>query len=345
MTNNMVKRNKSISILRLIATIAVVFSHVCSTITENPEVATLSVSQFRYLDFLLNFCKWHVPIFFVLSGELLLNKKEITVHDCIFKYAKRMLLALLAFGIPYAILIQLFETRTVSLRMLWNSIVLTLDNKSFSHLWYLFAMIGVYAVLPLLKLIVDVASKKLLEYFVAVLFVFNFLVPFFNKMTGMSLAFTIPFGTYVIFYVLLGYCFSRIDVQKIKNVTAWSIAGLILSVGVTLAYTLILGTAEIAMSYWSPINVFVTISVYLLVTGVVSGECSKMMWKLDRLCFGVYLIHPLFIQFVYKFLKVTPMSFGAWPAMVLILGGGFVILGFLASLGMSLIKPMKKYIL
>lgn len=338
-------KSKAISVLRLIATIAVVFSHVCSTITENPEVAILTGSQFAFLDFLLNFCKWHVPTFFMLSGMLLLNKREITVHDCIFKYTKRMLLALFVFGIPFALMIQFFESRVISMEMLWKAVIMTLNNQSFSHLWYLFTMIGIYVILPVLKLITDKANKKTLKYFLVVLFVFNFCIPFINKITGLSIAFTMPFGTYAIFFILLGFYLNQIDVKDIKNIKLVSSGGLIVVAFITLAFTLIKGSADIVMSYQSPINVLATVSMYFLITGGVSGESNKMLWRLDRLCFGVYLIHPLFIQFVYKFLKITPMRFSGWVPMTFVFGIVFVAMGFIASWVMSLIKPLKKYVL
>lgn len=45
---------------------------------------------------------------------------------------------------------------------------------------------------------------------------------------------------------------------------------------------------------------------------------TKWLWGVDRLCFGAYLIHPLFIQFTYRFLKVTPVDFCFYPVMTVI---------------------------
>lgn len=337
-------KSKAISILRIAATAAVVFSHACSTITENPEVATLAPQKFATLDYLLNICKWHVPMFFMLTGMLLLNKKELTPSTMIKKYSKRMLLALCVFGIPFALLIQFFETRKLSIQMLGKAILMTLNNESFSHLWYLFTMIGVYLVLPILKLIVDKASKELLRYYLIILFALNFVVPFL-KTLGFSLAFTMPLGSYVIFYILLGFYLSRISFEGKRQLTVLGGCGIVTAFLIALAFLILNGSATVAMSYQSPVNVLATVSVYLFVTGCVSGECGEGLWKLDRLCFGVYLIHPLFIQFVYKFLKITPVSFGTWLPMIFVFGAAFIVVGFLASWVMSLIKPLKKYIL
>ena len=209
-------RNKAISILRIAATVAVVFSHACSTITENPEVATLTKQQFATLDYLLNVCKWHVPMFFMLTGMLLLNKKELTISTVVSKYAKRMLLALLVFGVPFAVLIQFFEVRQISIQLLGKAVIMTLNNESFSHLWYLFTMIGVYLAFPILKLIADKASKELIRYYLIILFTIDFVVPFL-KVLGFRMAFTMPFGTYVIFYILLGFYLSQFDFAGMRH--------------------------------------------------------------------------------------------------------------------------------
>ena len=61
--------------------------------------------------------------------------------------------------------------------------------------------------------------------------------------------------------------------------------------------------------------------------------------------FGVYLIHPLFIQFVYKFLHIVPTGSSLFPIWSFLFAAVFIILSFLASWAMSLIKPLKKYVL
>ena len=337
-------RNIAISVLRIAATVAVVFSHACSTITENPEVATLTKQQFATLDYLLNICKWHVPMFFMLTGMLLLNKKELTISTVVSKYAKRMLLALFVFGVPYAVLIQFFEVRGLSIQMLGKAVIMTLNNESFSHLWYLFAMIGIYLALPVLKLIADKASKELIRYYLIILFALNFVVPFL-KVLGFQTAFTMPLGTYVVFYILLGFYLSQINFEGMRHLTMLGVCGIITASLIALTFLLLNGSAAAAMSYQSPVNVLATVSVYILTVGCVSGRCGDKLWKIDRLCFGVYLIHPLFIQFTYKFLKVTPVRFGAWLPMIFVFGAAFVVAGFLSSWLMSLIKPIKKYIL
>ena len=39
---------------------------------------------------------------------------------------------------------------------------------------------------------------------------------------------------------------------------------------------------------------------------------EKNIWKFDRLCFGIYLIHPMFVQFSYRLIKANPTNFSPY---------------------------------
>lgn len=130
-----------------------------------------------------------------------------------------------------------------------------------------------------------------------------------------------------------------------KAVVPASIACLCAATVLTVLVSVLRGSSDAMMSYTSPVNVFATISVYCLGMRNDDRECGEKLWNLDRLCFGVYLIHPLFIQFAYKFLKITPVGYDSWVLLMFVFGAMFIALGFFASWVMSLIKPMKKYLL
>ena len=103
---------------------------------ENPDLFNLTASETTFLEIAYNLTKWCVPSFFMVTGALLLRKdKEITIRDCIWKYTKRMLLALVIFGIPYALLMIYFDTKTISLSMIPESILRVINGNSFGHLW------------------------------------------------------------------------------------------------------------------------------------------------------------------------------------------------------------------
>ncbi len=106
-----------ISLLRIMATLCVVMIHTCNTITNNldayPNIMQIQLKTLLAINCLAN---WGVPMFFMITGCLLLKKEsEITYYKCIRKYVKRAIFALIVFGIPFSCLEILAETKAIIL--------------------------------------------------------------------------------------------------------------------------------------------------------------------------------------------------------------------------------------
>lgn len=76
-----------------------------------------------------------------------------------------------------------------------------------------------------------------------------------------------------------------------------------------------------------------------------SEKQISAIWKIDRLCFGVYLIHPVFIQFVYRMLKINPCSFRLYWMAAMLFFAAFAICSFAASFIMQLIPWLRRNVL
>ncbi len=336
----------SLSIMRILATVAVVFLHTCNTISNNESNYDLSDSQLLYFttgNYLMN---WAVPIFLMITGILLLNKeKKITYHDCIKKYSKRILLALIVFGIPFSMLEIIMTTKRIRFTLLWEAIINVITGKSWSHLWYLYALIGVYLVLPVLKAFVDKCSCAEIKIFLTILFIFNFIIPIVNSIFKISIAFEIPIISFPIFYLLLGYQLNEEMSNKLYNKKICAISLLACIMLLIAANVYLLPNGSTFLNYNSPLIVVITILVFSLIRGI-KVKNAQRLWQIDRLCFGVYLVHPIFINFTYKFLKITPLSAGrGYLFTTIVFWLIFVLCSFIASWVMGQVKLLKKYIL
>jgi surface polysaccharide O-acyltransferase-like enzyme len=102
------------------------------------------------------------------------------------------------------------------------------------------------------------------------------------------------------------------------------------------------GGAIVHGGYNSPLVVMATFAIFCFVRQ--KGKTNRVIDMISPLCFGIYLIHTLFINFLYKFAKFTPEKY---PAMVVILGT--LVLTFLLSMLFAYcarkIKIAKEYIL
>ena len=103
-------------------------------------------------------------------------------------------------------------------------------------------------------------------------------------------------------------------------------------------------TPEIWTQYDSPLIALLAASIFALFI-TKEWQSTRKLWELDRLCFGVYLIHPLFIQFTYRVLRITPIKFPLYPVMAVLIAMFFTCLAFGATWIIRKIPIMKKYIL
>lgn len=145
-----------------------------------------------------------VPIFFMISGALLIPKEE-SIGDLYRKRVLRMVIVLILFSLlQYAFLI-VNDNVELSLRYFITHI--TTESIVASY-WYLYAYLAYLICLPLLRKMARNMSDKEFKYlFVAFLIVEGVLaaVLFFFNIGEMTALFTIPLFNRVVIYPLLGY--------------------------------------------------------------------------------------------------------------------------------------------
>lgn len=208
-----------ISILRIMATLAVIFLHTNNTILNNTQNYQLSSENKFLMSVNISIMNWAVPMFLIITGALLLNK-EIQMNLMVSKYIKRIVIALFLFGIPYAIMELYMDTRQLSADMIIKSIVKVVEGNSWGHLWYLYALIGIYIILPFIKIVLNNTDKNTHKIILIILCVFNFCKGFIEKIIGISIAFNIPIMTYTVFYVITGYYLvnNKFKIEKNKKI-------------------------------------------------------------------------------------------------------------------------------
>ena len=333
-----------ISLLRIVATISVIALHTAGTVTT--AVPQLEDGMHTFFSSVITAFCWAVPVFFMITGSLLLNpQKELTASKCVKKYVLRMVLALFVFGIPFALLMLVFERRTFNPAMLIDSVIAVFTGDTFAHLWYLYVLVGIYLILPVLRGFVKNAAKKDIEIVLAALFLPDFILPTVSAYTGLSFEFSVPF-TYPVFYLFAGYYIVKYKPAFLCHKSVNTAVVLLLTAAV-----FIMEYCSIPLhcfSYTGPLTAVMAAAIFSnfnVCAGSDNHSHSGLIWKVDRLCFGAYLIHPVFIQFAYRFLKITPASFEMYYIAIIPFFIVFTVCSFAVSWIMSLIKPLRKYVL
>lgn len=300
-------RKQFLDVLRVLATCAVVLMHVLTGATDVTDASI--VPEYRSLLLsVMDLVTWCVPIFLLISGYLFLNpERTLTYPVMIKKYCRRIALAILLFGVPYAASELVVAERTFRIRMIPEALKMTLMGHTWSHMWYLYLIFFLYLVTPLLKKVLRVLPVWGVVAMMAVIFLGSSVAPFLNKVLDVNSIPVLPDGGVYFLYYLCGYFFAVREVCVDKGRNVWLTAAVaVLALGMILSRTL--AGFSIQMAYNYPFTVLLAV---LLFAAGWNGSIKKyrIPWQeAGALSFAVYLVHPVYVNLLYKFVKITPFT-------------------------------------
>lgn len=323
-------RKQFLDVLRVLATCAVVLMHVLTGATDVTDASI--VPEYRSLLLsVMDLVTWCVPIFLLISGYLFLNpERTLTYPVMIKKYCRRIALAILLFGVPYAASELVVAERTFRIRMIPEALKMTLMGHTWSHMWYLYLILFLYLITPLLKKVLRVLPVWGVAAVMAVIFLGSSVAPFLNKVLDVNSIPVLPDGGVYFLYYLCGYLFAvrEVGVDKAESCgtsgkgmeagldtepvrgkrtgNVWLIAAAVLIMGMILSRTL--AGFSIQMAYNYPFTVL--LAVLLFAAGWNrSIKKHRIPWQeAGALSFAVYLVHPVYVNLLYKFVKITPFT-------------------------------------
>ena len=300
-------RKQFLDVLRVLATCAVVLMHVLTGATDVTDASI--VPEYRSLLLsVMDLVTWCVPIFLLISGYLFLNpERTLTYPVMIKKYCRRIALAILLFGVPYAASELVVAERTFRIRMIPEALKMTLMGHTWSHMWYLYLILFLYLITPLLKKVLRVLPVWGAAAVMAVIFLGSSVAPFLNKVLDINSIPVLPDGGVYFLYYLCGYLFAVREVCVDKGRNVWLTAAVaVLALGMILSRTL--AGFSIQMAYNYPFTVLLAV---LLFAAGWNGSIKKhrIPWQeAGALSFAVYLVHPVYVNLLYKFVKITPFT-------------------------------------
>ena len=343
-------RKQFLDVLRVLATCSVVLMHVLTGATDVTDASI--VPEYRSLLLsVMDLVTWCVPIFLLISGYLFLNpERTLTYPVMIKKYCRRIALAILLFGVPYAASELVVTERTFRVMMIPEALKMTLTGHTWSHMWYLYLILFLYLITPLLKKVLQILPVWSVGTVMAVIFLGSSVAPFLNKVLDVNSIPVLPDGGVYFLYYLCGYLFAvrEVRVDKGRNVggqmvepgsgrragdntewdgetqnvesqawNVWLIAAAVLIMGMILSRTL--AGFSIQMAYNYPFTVL--LAVLLFAAGWNGGQdgaasaarekdrIHRIPWQeAGALSFAIYLVHPVYVNLLYKFVKITPFT-------------------------------------
>lgn len=346
-------RQHFLDVLRVAATCAVVLLHTVTGVMDNTDMSLYPSEQKLFLVIRDLVC-WCVPVFILISGYLFLNpERELTAKQMVLRYCRRVVLALLLFGVPYAWMELAVTEGHFQPRMLWQGVEMVLRWETWSHMWYLYLILILYLLTPAIRWVLKRLPQAAVCALTALLFVFSSILPFTGKFISLPLLLLTVSGECVyLFYYLCGYLFLCRKEWKKGHFPLFVGLAVVLAAG--MAFSRLAGFS-VQMAYNYPFTVLLTLC--LFGAGLVRErnreqesrekvvKKSTVLWeKAAQLCFTVYLIHPVFLNVSYKYFNITPLSFSIGISLPLFFLGT-LFFSCIAAYILRMIPVLRKYVL
>ena len=295
-------------IFRIVAIFFVVFVHLAAQ-----HWADVDVSSRAWFAFNL-YCttgKWSVPIFVMISGALFLGR-DVSISAILKKNVARIATVFLFWSGCYALIDLVFRHAPLS-------VVLSQFITGHYHLWFLYMIVGLYLLIPLLRPIVQ--NETLTRYFLLLAFVFTFLLPqlalflSFVSYQASAVIHTVIMYSYCFFplgftaYFIGGYYLSRRDFSRREEIILYCIgaAGLLVSVFAPVALSRAQGAPSDIFYTYNSLNVLCTsVPIFVFAKQHLNFPCMgerayALLRKMSKYSFGVYLVHPMVIELLQHF--------------------------------------------
>ncbi len=351
-------KNRSIyfDLLRICATFAVVLIHCCSNSLSDRSID----SYWHMLNIYDSLCRCAVPVFFMISGALFLDKsRPLSIKKLYTKNTLRLFTAFVFWSVMYA-LFKAFINHEYSLYTVLLNIV-----KGHFHMWFIPAMIGVYILLPVLRKIAE--DDRLVAYFLLICILLKYtpeLIVSLTDITPFSEAQTIGAGiSYVVkalklytahgyvFYFFLGHFLHTRELTRVQRIIC-VVLGFISTIGIiTLTYVASVKKGKLDETFYN----YTTFLVFLQAQGVFvlfknadklnfSEKVTGFIQSLSKYTFGCYLIHMFFImiykEYIVENAVYPPLAYITLPLLAVVV----FILSMAVSALLNHIPFIKKYI-
>ena len=303
--NGMRERNYRIDILRCVSAFFIVVIHVVSTSVAYNDTAVAQATV-RLLNVVHNLSSWAVPVFFMITGFCVLGDDRECTWQWTFRHVIKFIGILFTVGWFYALLEYVYMERTVSLRAVFLSLVDVLNGNTWTHMWYIYFIIGIYFVLPVIKSHV-LQDQKNVYYLSGLLFISTIWIPAVNNWLGLSIDMHLPMSGYL-FYVVMGALIARCSFADMKYFNV-----ILAAVNMAAAVYLWNHGKDVVYPYTSLPVCIMALCIFILITKNHTGLHMGRKWKgITECTLGIYLIHPFFLNLMIKMLHIYPLHGTGW---------------------------------
>ncbi len=285
--------------LRVVALFMVIVLHTASPLLMG--FGNVPVDNWLAADFYNALSRFAVPVFVMISGALLLHR-EYELGDFLKKRLTRIIWPFLFWSLVYVGYSWYNEDITFT-NDFWANIHAVLHQLKYGayyHLWYVYMLIGLYLIIPVISRFVRNATEKEIIYFLIVWFiVIAFTQPYLSRFWPQV---DVRYFTGYIGYLVLGHYLTTKELPDARNKTGLVIFYLLCLAGITAGtYFISANTHSLSTIMYEPLGPFIILysaGIFLLARITVFKLPASLIKLRDiagQYSLGIYLCHALFL--------------------------------------------------
>lgn len=294
----------------------------------------------------------------MISGALMLNKNYQFSTKKLINHIIRMIIFFIFWSTIYCIIFNIvgkifIKHESINLIKVIGSLI-----KGYYHLWFIYLIIGLYLIVPLLRLWVKDENKKYVEYFIILSIIFTYIIPqtinigsnysslfgYLNNIINNYLQLKYIGGFTA--YFILGWYIHNYDVKNKKII--YFLGFICLFISIIGTYILSISTGKsIEIMYGNlTVNVlFQSIAIFIFIKDKFINKNkgnNKIIESISKHSLGIYAIHALIITIMYKIFKKTNIDLAIINIPVTFIVS--FIFAYLSSVILSKIPVLKKIV-
>jgi len=243
-----------------------------------------------------------VPIFFMMSGYLLLSKEE-NLWTFLKKRATKIIIPFFAWSIIYDIYFSNSFGDVFTFNAVLKMFIRILRGPRAGHLWFFYALIGLYLFTPILRLFMAKAKNSDILYYIGLWILTTPFLFILDEFTPLKNGFELNYFTGYVGYFLLGIYLGRMQTtpRLLQIALGLTILGAISTFAV---FFLNLPPTDNKLpfrSYQSLNIILMAIGMFIIIKAMGEGirpNLARFYASVSQSSFGIYLIHSIVLTWM-----------------------------------------------
>jgi surface polysaccharide O-acyltransferase-like enzyme len=290
-----------VDLIRTVAIVGVILLHAANDLTVQ-QMGQLEIVRWLTVDIYQSLGRIGVPLFVMLSGALLLQPSKNESISVFFKKRwARIGLPFIFWGATYFA----YDFFVLHQAITSNAIIQGILTGPYYHFWYLYMLMGLYLLTPILRILVTHADNKIMKYFTILWFLGASIIPFAGLLTTYHLDTNVLTITGMVGYFILGTILLNIRIRRSLIIMIMIIGVTLTVIGTyTLAATIGGGTMFFFQEYLSPTMILASVMLFLLLASlkptednkVVPSKSNKLLRLISENTLPLFLFHVMVLE-------------------------------------------------